>query len=193
MARARCQVGRPTGSCFQTPPVLCGTLCRRVLGGQTACRVCVPATGASHQRQGPYCLHHCPLHLCLLPAGPATVGASSRGGSELTGANGDAQDTAHTRGSTPGPSSQGGDSGFGPSHNRRSTSTSIKPKSKDEAAIMVSKLGSQRINNIFTHLRKICQHPLLVRHHFSDKKVSGAGRGRHTGGHVLQAEERAAL
>jgi hypothetical protein len=36
---------------------------------------------------------------------------------------------------------------------------------------MVSKLGSQRINNIFTHLRKICQHPLLVRHHFTDKKV----------------------
>lgn len=100
------------------------------------------------------------------------MGGGSRGGSELTGANGDAQDTAHTRGSTPGPSSQGGsDYGpIGPSHNRRSTS--IKPKSKDEAAQMVSKLGSQRINNIFTHLRKICQHPLLVRHHFTDEKVS---------------------
>lgn len=36
---------------------------------------------------------------------------------------------------------------------------------------MVSKLGSQRINNIFTHLRKICQHPLLVRHHFNDDLV----------------------
>jgi hypothetical protein len=108
-----------------------------------------------------------------LPAGPAAFGTSSRGGSELTGANGggDAQDTAHTRGSTPGPSSQGGGSELGlvgPLHNRRST---IKPKSKDEAAIMVSKLGSQRINNIFTHLRKICQHPLLVRHHFTDQKV----------------------
>jgi hypothetical protein len=44
-------------------------------------------------------------------------------------------------------------------------------KNKDEAAQMVSKLGSQRINNIFTHLRKICQHPLLVRHHFNDDKV----------------------
>lgn len=28
---------------------------------------------------------------------------------------------------------------------------------------LVSKLGSQRVNNIFTHLRKIAQHPLLVR------------------------------
>jgi hypothetical protein len=110
---------------------------------------------------------------CVSLAGPAAIGANSRGGSELTGANGDATDTAHTRGSTPGPSSQGGGD-FGPLHNRRSTApvSSIKPKSKDEAAIMVSKLGSQRINNIFTHLRKICQHPLLVRHHFNDKKVS---------------------
>lgn len=118
---------------------------------------------------------HVSLFLCLPPAGPAAIGANSRGGSELTGANGDAQDTAHTRGSTPGPTSQGGDSGgFGPLHNRRSTSTpAIKPKSKDDAALMVSKLGSQRINNIFTHLRKICQHPLLVRHHFSDPKVRG--------------------
>lgn len=112
----------------------------------------------------------------MAPTGPAALGAGSRGGSELTGANGDAQDTAHTRGSTPGPSSQGGGSELGiigPSHNRRSTSSSVKPKSKDEAAQMVSKLGSQRINNIFTHLRKICQHPLLVRHHFTDEKVSG--------------------
>ena len=45
------------------------------------------------------------------------------------------------------------------------------PQSQDEAARMVSKLGSQRIANIFTHLRKICQHPLLVRHHFNDDLV----------------------
>jgi hypothetical protein len=50
---------------------------------------------------------------------------------------------------------------------------------------MVSKLGSQRINNIFTHLRKICQHPLLVRHHFSDTKV----RGREEGGAELRERE----
>lgn len=31
-----------------------------------------------------------------------------------------------------------------------------------EETVLVSKLGSQRVNNIFTHLRKIAQHPLLV-------------------------------
>lgn len=48
---------------------------------------------------------------------------------------------------------------------------SVNPKDKAEAAQLVSRLGSQRINNIFTHLRKICQHPLLVRHHFNDDLV----------------------
>ena len=41
-----------------------------------------------------------------------------------------------------------------------------------QAATLVAKLGSQRINNIFTHLRKLCQHPLLVRQHFSDEIVA---------------------
>lgn len=132
--------------------------------------------GALSQQHKQGCVPaHTRAVVVLAPAAPGAIGAaSSRGGSELTGANGDAQDTAHTRGSTPGLSSQGGDDPLGPSANRRSTS--VKPKSKDEAAIMVSKLGSQRINNIFTHLRKICQHPLLVRHHFTDTKVRGRGQ-----------------
>ncbi|GFH27437.1 uncharacterized protein HaLaN_25757, partial [Haematococcus lacustris] len=33
---------------------------------------------------------------------------------------------------------------------------------------VVAKLGSQRINNLFTHLRKIALHPLLVRHRYTD-------------------------
>ena len=36
----------------------------------------------------------------------------------------------------------------------------------------VTKLSSQRVNNIFTHLRKVAQHPLLVRNHYTDEDVS---------------------
>lgn len=47
---------------------------------------------------------------------------------------------------------------------------------------MVSKLGSQRVSHIFTHLRKVSQHPLLVRAKYSDQqvwgKVWGAGGGQ---------------
>jgi SWI/SNF-related matrix-associated actin-dependent regulator 1 of chromatin subfamily A len=32
-------------------------------------------------------------------------------------------------------------------------------------------LGSKKINHMFTHLRKVAQHPLLVRHHYDDAKV----------------------
>lgn len=110
---------------------------------------------------------------CAHTPGPAAFGGGSRGGSELTAATGDATDTAHTRGSTPGPSnSQGAASDGGPLDGRRGA---LKPKSKDDVGQIISKLGSQRINNIFTHLRKICQHPLLVRHHFTDDKVGGWG------------------
>jgi SWI/SNF-related matrix-associated actin-dependent regulator 1 of chromatin subfamily A len=32
-------------------------------------------------------------------------------------------------------------------------------------------VGAKKINHMFTHLRKIAQHPLLVRHHYDDAKV----------------------
>jgi SWI/SNF-related matrix-associated actin-dependent regulator 1 of chromatin subfamily A len=40
------------------------------------------------------------------------------------------------------------------------------------AQALLAKLGSSRISNIFTHLRKIAQHPLLVRNHYTDEKVA---------------------
>eukprot|EP00798_Chlamydomonas_sp_ICE-L_P007107 gene7107-211_t len=36
---------------------------------------------------------------------------------------------------------------------------------------IVGKLSSQRVSNIFTHLRKVAQHPLLVRNRFSDEDL----------------------
>jgi hypothetical protein len=36
----------------------------------------------------------------------------------------------------------------------------------------VRKLGKQKVANIFTHLRKIAQHPLLVRRLYDDAKVA---------------------
>eukprot|EP00879_Flechtneria_rotunda_P017507 GHRR01018356.1.p1 GENE.GHRR01018356.1~~GHRR01018356.1.p1 ORF type:complete len:1057 (+),score=419.84 GHRR01018356.1:236-3406(+) len=108
-------------------------------------------------------------------------GAGSRANSE---APGDAADTATTASGITGTPAPGGSDGgsegareasVGANGASSGTGTRSrqggKPKSKDEAALMVSKLGSQRINNIFTHLRKICQHPLLVRHHFNDDLV----------------------
>ncbi len=35
----------------------------------------------------------------------------------------------------------------------------------------MKQLGKQRVNNLFTHLRKIAQHPLLVRKLFTDAQV----------------------
>ena len=32
-------------------------------------------------------------------------------------------------------------------------------------------LGAKKISHMFTHLRKIAQHPLLIRYHFSDDAV----------------------
>lgn len=37
---------------------------------------------------------------------------------------------------------------------------------------LVRKLGKQKVANLFTHLRKIAQHPLLVRRLFSDEAVA---------------------
>ena len=36
---------------------------------------------------------------------------------------------------------------------------------------MVKQLGKQRVNNLFTHLRKIAQHPLLVRNLYTEAQV----------------------
>lgn len=36
---------------------------------------------------------------------------------------------------------------------------------------MLKQLGKQRIANVFVHLRKIAQHPLLVRDHYSEAQV----------------------
>ena len=35
----------------------------------------------------------------------------------------------------------------------------------------MKQLGKQRVNSLFTHLRKIAQHPLLVRNLYSDDQV----------------------
>lgn len=36
---------------------------------------------------------------------------------------------------------------------------------------VVKQLGKQRVNNLFTHLRKIAQHPLLVRNLYTEAQV----------------------
>ncbi|KAF6259017.1 SNF2 family N-terminal domain-containing protein [Scenedesmus sp. NREL 46B-D3] len=95
-------------------------------------------------------------------------GPGSKAGSEAT-PGGDQADTAATSGADGSGGGAGGNGREGSVGSVRRVPVAI--KNKDEAAQMVSKLGSQRINNIFTHLRKICQHPLLVRHHFNDDKV----------------------
>eukprot|EP00798_Chlamydomonas_sp_ICE-L_P032246 gene32246-16812_t len=49
-----------------------------------------------------------------------------------------------------------------------------KAKAEAEAAKgtqTVTKLSSSRVNNIFTHLRKVAQHPLLVRNRYTDEDV----------------------
>ncbi len=49
---------------------------------------------------------------------------------------------------------------------RKSTAEAAGPSASvpaGDSVALVAKLGSHRVNNIFTHLRKIAQHPLLVR------------------------------
>ena len=38
---------------------------------------------------------------------------------------------------------------------------------------LVVRLGNSRVNNIFTHLRKLALHPLLVRQRYTDEQVGG--------------------
>ena len=44
-------------------------------------------------------------------------------------------------------------------------------KTVPEGQTTVKHLGKQQVNSLFTHLRKIAQHPLLVRNLFSDAQV----------------------
>lgn len=46
-----------------------------------------------------------------------------------------------------------------------------KHKSGSAGQAMVKQLGKQRVNNLFTHLRKIAQHPLLVRNLYTEAQV----------------------
>ncbi|KAK9819591.1 hypothetical protein WJX72_000080 [[Myrmecia] bisecta] len=55
-------------------------------------------------------------------------------------------------------------------------------KRQREAERWIKRLGKQKINNMFTHLRKIAQHPLLVRHAFSDARVAEMARLAHARG-----------
>ncbi len=53
---------------------------------------------------------------------------------------------------------------------------------------LVRVLGKQRVANMFTHLRKIAQHPLLVRRLFGDEvvaKMAGLAHARYTPTFVL--------
>lgn len=50
-------------------------------------------------------------------------------------------------------------------------STSSGSGDGSNATALLSKLGGTRISNIFTHLRKIALHPLLVRHRYTDERV----------------------
>ncbi|KAI8475302.1 MAG: P-loop containing nucleoside triphosphate hydrolase protein [Monoraphidium minutum] len=76
-----------------------------------------------------------------------------------------------SRGATPGgPGTPGpGDSGGGDSSAGAARRGGGGEKTSAQA--LLSKLGSSRINNIFTHLRKIAQHPLLVRNNYTDAQV----------------------
>ena len=51
-----------------------------------------------------------------------------------------------------------------------------KAKRLAQAAKAVKKLGSKTVGNIFTHLRKVALHPLLVRHLFSEDQVAHMAR-----------------
>ena len=44
------------------------------------------------------------------------------------------------------------------------------------AAKVMRKLGKARAANMFAHLRKVAQHPLLVRQLFSDKQVAAIAK-----------------
>lgn len=45
--------------------------------------------------------------------------------------------------------------------------------------MLVKQLGARRVGNLFVHLRKIAQHPLLVRHHYDDDRLGQLARLLH--------------
>ena len=44
---------------------------------------------------------------------------------------------------------------------------------------LVKQLGAKRVGNMFVQLRKIAQHPLLVRHQFDDERLKQMARLLH--------------
>ena len=68
-------------------------------------------------------------------------------------------------------------------------------KSNSAGQAMVKQLGKQRINNMFTHLRKIAQHPLLVRNLYSDaqlQRLAATAHKRYVSGAYKQCKLTAA-
>lgn len=55
--------------------------------------------------------------------------------------------------------------------NASAGATASEPDGAAAAAKIVRKLGKAKAANMFAHLRKIAQHPLLVRRLFTDKQV----------------------
>ena len=49
--------------------------------------------------------------------------------------------------------------------------STVTEESKEAVEKFMKTLGAKKINHMFTHLRKIAQHPLLVRHNYDDAKV----------------------
>jgi hypothetical protein len=52
-------------------------------------------------------------------------------------------------------------------------------KAGSEGQAIVKHLGKQQVNSLFTHLRKIAQHPLLVRNLFSHAQVQSLVKVAH--------------
>jgi SNF2 family DNA or RNA helicase len=51
------------------------------------------------------------------------------------------------------------------------TATALAENGQVAVEKFMKTIGSKKINHMFTHLRKVAQHPLLVRHHYDDAKV----------------------
>jgi len=52
------------------------------------------------------------------------------------------------------------------------TATTLAEDGQVAVEKFMKNIGSKKINHMFTHLRKVAQHPLLVRHHYDDAKVA---------------------
>ena len=85
----------------------------------------------------------------------------------------------------------GGASGTSSAAGSRGATPPLSGVGGSSVDLLVSRLGSQRVNNIFTHLRKVAQHPLLVRNRYNDEQVGWAGGRGRLG--AVQAGTRSAL